>query len=243
VTRPDQTHERIEPQFTDCHPQLDPYYANVFEAGAGSGASALARSCAGLLVRSAPPYSVALLPPTTWPAAAVAGPRDWAGIVVLRDRPADHNTGAGRQLRQRRVQNRAPHVVKVDVNALQAMPPKETDAPRGSVHISVGVWRPPLTRATLCGSPLVEARRAHSSCFKRIPLIAAATGPEVFLAGRPAAERGSECEGRSRRGFSLERARDPELTISRGRRKGRTCHAIMHEFGGCRLEKILYSFR
>jgi hypothetical protein len=57
-----------------------------------------------------------------------------------------------------------------------------------SLRIPLGMRRPAPTREALGRSPLVHARRTHASRVERIPLMAAATGPFVFLAWRPAAE-------------------------------------------------------
>jgi hypothetical protein len=52
--------------------------------------------------------------------------------------------------------------------------------------------RPAGTRETLGRSPVVEARRAHSSGVEGVPLISACAEPFVFLAWRPAAKRAAD---------------------------------------------------
>src|ERR1039457_6572702 len=66
--------------------------------------------------------------PSLWRDSSAETDSCWAPrsgrYCLLGDRPADHNPGAPRQLRQRRIQNRTAHVVKIDVNALRALFPK-----------------------------------------------------------------------------------------------------------------------
>ena len=47
------------------------------------------------------------------------GPR--AGVAVLRDRAADDDASAARQIREGGLENRAPHVVEIDVDAVRTM--------------------------------------------------------------------------------------------------------------------------
>ena len=57
-----------------------------------------------------------------------------------------------------------------------------------SLRVPIRMRRPPATLEALGRSPLMEARRAHSTRIERVPLVPAATSPLVILAGRPAAE-------------------------------------------------------
>jgi len=52
--------------------------------------------------------------------------------------------------------------------------------------------RPSAAREALGLSPLVKAGGTHTSCVEGIPSMSAVAKPEVFLAGRPAAERAAD---------------------------------------------------
>src|ERR1035438_8710983 len=56
--------------------------------------------------------------------------------------------------------------------------------------------RPLIARKALRRSPLMKARRAHSSGIKRVPFMAASARPAVVFAGRPTAKRASNAAAR-----------------------------------------------
>ena len=61
--------------------------------------------------------------------------------------------------------------------------------------------RPSTAREALRFSPLMEAGWADASRIKGIPRMTALTEPEVFLAGRPAAERAADARRLRRAGL------------------------------------------
>jgi len=63
--------------------------------------------------------------------------------------------------------------------------------------------RPSTAREALRFSPLMEAGWADASRIKGIPRMIALTEPEVFLAGRPAAERAEDARRLGRAGLLL----------------------------------------
>jgi len=61
-----------------------------------------------------------------------------------------------------------------------------------SLRIPERVQRPAATRKALGLTPLVQAGWADASGIERVPFMSAGTRPEVFFAGRPAAERAAD---------------------------------------------------
>jgi hypothetical protein len=74
----------------------------------------------------------------------------------------------------------------------------------------------------------MEARRAHSSRFERVPEVATATKTNGRPCGETSRTPGIVCEGRTGRGFFPDQALDPEpRTIWRSHPRGRPCLGIM----------------
>jgi hypothetical protein len=74
---------------------------------------------------------------------------------------------------------------------LMYMPQAHALLVAGAEGIGTATCEPQDFVAPIYMGPLVEARRAHFSGIKGVPLVAAGARPAVILAGRPAAKRAS----------------------------------------------------